>query len=53
MTKNYLTLEKHLKLTKDEIVTLTKNAFEASFISSEKKQVFLEEVDQFALQEID
>lgn len=53
MTENYLALEKHLKLTKDEIVTLTKNAFEASFISSEKKQVFLEEVDQFALQEID
>jgi adenosine deaminase len=53
MTENYLALEKHLKLTKDEIVTLTKNAFEASFISSEKKQMLLEEVDQFALQEID
>lgn len=53
MNENYLALEKHLKLTKDEIVTLTKNAFEASFISSEKKQVFLEEVEQFAQQEIE
>jgi adenosine deaminase len=53
MNENYLALEKHLKLTKDEIVTLTKNAFEASFISSEKKQVFMVEVEQFAQQEID
>jgi adenosine deaminase len=53
MNENYLALEKHLKLTKSEIVTLTKNAFEASFVSSEKKQVFLDEVDRFAQQEID
>lgn len=53
MNENYLALEKHLKLTKDEIVTLTKNAFEASFVSSDKKQLFLEEVDRFAQQEID
>ena len=53
MNENYLALEKHLKLTKDEIVTLTKNAFEASFVSSDKKQMFLEKVERFAQQEID
>ncbi|MFY7990726.1 MAG: adenosine deaminase [Fluviicola sp.] len=53
MNENYLALEKHLKLTKDEIVTLTKNAFEASFVSSEIKQVFMEKVEQFAQQELD
>lgn len=53
MNENYLALEKHLKLTKDEIVTLTKNAFEASFVSSDKKHFFLEKVERFAQQEID
>ena len=53
MNENYLALEKHLKLTKDEIVTLTKNAFEASFVSSDKKHMFLEKVERFAQQEID
>lgn len=53
MNENFLALAHHLKLTKDEIVQLTKNAFEASFISSEKKQEFFKEIDRFAEYEMD
>jgi adenosine deaminase len=53
MNENYLALANHLELTKEEIIQLTKNAFEASFISSEKKQMYLKEIDLFAENEME
>lgn len=35
------------KLTKEEIVQLAKNSFEASWLSSEKKQAYIAQIDEY------
>ena len=39
-----------LKLTQDEIYQLARNSFQASFLSTEEKQRFLDELDAFMAQ---
>ena len=48
MNENYLELSKALNLSKDEILLLAKNAFEAAFISESMRDSYLKELEQYA-----
>lgn len=50
INENFLAVAMSLNLTKEQVVKLAKNSFEASFISVELKQNFIEEVEHFFLQ---
>ena len=47
VNENYLAICKALSLTKEDVVQLAKNSFEASFISSEKKEEFISRIDEY------
>ena len=47
LTENFLASQKALKLTQNDIYTLAKNSFEASFLSSKEKQIVIEELNHF------
>ncbi len=47
MNENYIQLAEALRLTQEEIVTLARNGFEAAFVSDERKQVMLSNLDAF------
>lgn len=47
LTENLLASQKALELTRDDIYTLAKHAFEASFLSAEEKQRLIDELDCF------
>jgi len=47
LTENFLASQKALGLTQDNIYTLAKNSFEASFLSSKEKQMLIEELNHF------
>lgn len=47
LTENLLASHKALGLTRHDIYTLTRNAFEASFLSAEEKQRLMDELDCF------
>ncbi len=47
LTENFLASQKALGLTQDDIYTLAKNSFEASFLSSKEKQMLIEELNHF------
>ena len=49
INQNFINLVENLPLTEDDIVTLVKNAFRASFIDDDLKRAYLARVD-FALQ---
>lgn len=44
---NYYALADKYNLTQDQVVTLAKNSFEASWISSEQKDLYLQEIDKY------
>lgn len=47
MNENFLQLTEALDLTRDEIVTLARNGFEAAFISDEQKQLLMDRLDTY------
>ena len=47
LTENFLASEQALALTRNDIYTLAKNSFEASFLSPEEKRIFTEELNRF------
>ncbi len=47
LTENFLASQKALGLTQNDIYTLAKNSFEASFLSSKDKQMLIEELHHF------
>ena len=46
LNDNYFAVAEALQLSKEEIVTLVKNSFEASFISDGEKRAFLKKVEE-------
>lgn len=44
---NYYAIAKNFDLTKDQVVQLAKNSFETSWISDEKKALYLKELDEY------
>lgn len=44
---NYYALADNYNLTQDQVVTLAKNSFEASWISTEQKDLYLQEIDKY------
>ncbi|MDB4061202.1 adenosine deaminase [Vicingaceae bacterium] len=48
MNENFLETAKAIDLSKEEIVTLTKNGFEASWLTAEEKEKWKNEVDRVA-----
>ena len=46
INQNFINISENLPLTEDDIITLVKNSFRASFISDELKQQYLDRVDQ-------
>jgi len=47
MNENYIATTEALDLTKEQITTLAKNAFKASWLSEEEKEKRIEEVEQY------
>ena len=47
MNENFLQLTEALNLSKEEVVTLARNGFEAAFISEEQKQVMIDQLDAY------
>ncbi len=47
VNENYLTISESLNLTKDDILTLARNGFEASFCTTDEKQAMLAKLDAF------
>ena len=47
LTENLLASQKALGLTRDDLYTLAKNSFEASFLSPEEKQNFIDELNRY------
>jgi len=50
LTENLLASQKALGLTQDDIYTLVKNSFEASFLRPEDKQILIDELDRYVKQ---
>lgn len=49
VTENFLSVQKALGLSFQEIKTLAKNSFESSFLTARQKQKFFTEIDDFAV----
>ncbi len=47
IAENFQQVKAALKLTKEEIYQLARNSFQASFLTAEEKQVFLDELNAF------
>ncbi|WP_298546667.1 adenosine deaminase [uncultured Aquimarina sp.] len=47
MNENYLGIAKALHLSKEQITTLVKNSFKASWLSDEEKEKSLQKIDQY------
>lgn len=47
MNENFLQLTEALNLTKDEVVTLARNGFEAAFISEDHKQAMIDKLETY------
>jgi adenosine deaminase len=50
LNENYQAVAKALNLTRDQIIQLVKNSFNASFLSAQEKQDYLEKVDNYCRQ---
>ncbi len=50
MNENYTAVAEALELTKDDIITLARNAIEISFLSAEQKSMKTAELDRFVAQ---
>lgn len=47
INRNYLAVAEALNLSRENLVTLAKNSFEASFVSEEQKRAWLDEIDRY------
>ncbi len=47
MNENYLAVQEALELTREDIVTLARNGFEAAFIDAPRRQALLHELDRY------
>ena len=47
INRNYLAVTEALNLSREDLVTLAKNSFEASFVSEEQKRAWLDEIDRY------
>jgi adenine deaminase len=47
ISDNYYALADQFELTREQIVTLARNSFEASWISEEKKALYLAQIDEY------
>ena len=47
MNENFLRLTEALNLSKDEVVTLARNGFEAAFVPDDQKQLMIDKLDAF------
>jgi adenosine deaminase len=47
LTENFLAVQKALRLERNDIYRLARNSFQAAFLSSDEKQTFLEELDNY------
>jgi adenine deaminase len=47
LTENFLTVQKALRLDRDDIYCLVRNSFRAAFLSPDEKQTFLDELDNY------
>lgn len=47
VVENYLALQKAFQLTRDDIVQLAVNSFNAAFISQDKKDIFIDQIKKF------
>ena len=52
INENYLALAQYAGLTKEQIVRLAKNSFEASFLDEAEKAVMIEKVDRYSLENL-
>lgn len=50
LNENYQAMAKALSLTQDQIIQLVRNSFNASFLSAEEKQEYLDKVDNYCRQ---
>ena len=46
LNQNFINIYKNLNLSKEDIVKLVRNSFNASFIDAELKKIYLEKVDK-------
>ena len=49
MNENFLQLTEALSLSKDEVVTLARNGFDAAFVSEDQKQAMIEKLDAYVI----
>ena len=47
LNENYIAIQQALELWHDDIITLAKNSFEASFIDAAQKQTYMNRIDTF------
>jgi len=47
INENFHAVQKALDLSKDDIIVLAKNSFEASFLSQDKKEYYIGLIDNF------
>lgn len=47
INENYFAIQEHLNLSSDQIVTLVKNSFIGSFLTTKEKDVFIKEIDNY------
>jgi len=52
MNDNFMAVAKHLNLSKEDLIRLSRHAFEGSFASAERKARMLETLDRFAAEHI-
>jgi adenosine deaminase len=48
VNENYAAIQKAVGLTREELVTLARNSFEASFLSSERKTSLIDRLEAYA-----
>jgi adenosine deaminase len=47
LTENFLAVQKALGLDRNDVYQLARNSFQAAFLSSDEKQAFLKELDNY------
>jgi adenosine deaminase len=48
VNENYLALRNAIGLTREELITLARNSFEASFLDSQQKAAMMDELNSYA-----
>jgi adenosine deaminase len=48
VNENYLAIRNAIGLTREELITLARNSFEASFLDSQQKAAMMDELNSYA-----